>query len=330
MKRDKVRCLITGTFIGSILAACAPSGSELKVVPSLEYARSLGAGQRGDVTRAEALNKSPLERHALNSRQQPTKTRFQEPRFRLAANDVSADSLSAGPGQVVTNLPAENNIGDDFQMHESTTPNSRDYNGPLSLGDPGVSASLWQESRGETSLYHDFRAWQPMDIITIVVTEKSTGNKQADTNIKTNSSFLAGIKNFFGYENDVIESNSKQDGTPKIDLANLINATMESEFDAEGETTRSDSLSARLSAMIVEVLPGGVLRIEGERIISMNNEEQIMVISGLARTRDINSENQIDSSRIANLRVDYFGRGTVGSAQFGGWFSNLLRLLWPF
>jgi flagellar L-ring protein precursor FlgH len=82
--------------------------------------------------------------------------------------------------------------------------------------------------------------------------------------------------------------------------------------------------------MIVEVLPGGVLRIEGERIISVNNEEQIMVISGLARTRDINSENQIDSTRLANMRVDYFGRGAVGSPQFGGWFSNLLRLLWPF
>lgn len=329
MKREKLQYIVTGTILSSIIASCAPAGSNLKVVPSLEYARTIGGGQRGDITRAEALNKSPIERHAQKNQVLPRNPSVQGPRFRFASNDTAADSLDQGSA-TVTNLPSESDLSGNFQMHESSTPNSRDYNGPLSLGDPGVSASLWQESRGETSLYHDFRAWQPMDIITIIITEKSTGNKQADTSAKTGSSFVAGIKNFFGYENDIIDRNSKADGTAKIDLANLVNASVESEFNAEGETTRSDSLNAKLSAMIVEVLPGGVLRIEGERIISVNNEEQIMVISGLARTRDINSENQIDSTRIANMRVDYFGRGTVGSPQFGGWFGNLLRLIWPF
>jgi flagellar L-ring protein precursor FlgH len=224
-------------------------------------------------------------------------------------------------------IPAE----PEFQMQPSTMPNTRDYNGRLSLGDPGVSASLWQESRGETSLFHDFRAWQPMDIITILVTERAQGRKQADTNLSTESTFQAALSNFFGYEQDLQELNMNKTGSgSKVNLQNLINASSESEFKGAGQTGRSDTLTAQISAMVVEVLPGGVLRLEGERIISMNNEEQIMVISGLARTRDINSENQIDSARIANLRVDYFGRGTVGSTTYGGWLSNILRILWPF
>lgn len=330
MKKSSNKKIAMSGVICGVLSSCVAVDSGPKTIPALEYARSLGGGKRQDVARAEALSQTPEQRHALRSR--PVKHSAPQgiqdgARFRLASNEVTGDQ---NQGDVVTNIPAEIPAEADFQMHESTTPNSRDYNGPLSLGDPGVSASLWQESRGETSLFHDFRAWQPMDIITILITERAEGRKQADTNVKTESTFQTAIENIFGFENDVVDRNSTAEGDPKVDLKNLINASAESEYKGEGRTGRTDSLRAQISAMVVEVLPGGLLRIEGERIISMNNEEQIMVVSGLARTRDINSENQIDSARIANLRVDYFGRGVVGSAQYGGWLSNLLRMIWPF
>ena len=82
--------------------------------------------------------------------------------------------------------------------------------------------------------------------------------------------------------------------------------------------------------MVVEVLPGGILRVEGEKIISVNQEEQVMVISGLIRPRDINSKNEIDSSKVANVRIDYYGRGIVGEAQKGGWLGRIVREVWPF
>ena len=82
--------------------------------------------------------------------------------------------------------------------------------------------------------------------------------------------------------------------------------------------------------MVAEVLPSGILRIEGQKIISVNSEEQVMVISGLVRPRDINSANEVDSSKIANMRIDYYGKGIVGEAQVGGWLGRLMRLIWPF
>ena len=82
--------------------------------------------------------------------------------------------------------------------------------------------------------------------------------------------------------------------------------------------------------MVAEVLPSGILRVEGEKIISVNNEEQVMVLSGLVRPRDISSDNEVLSSKIAQMRVDYYGKGTVGEAQYGGWLGRILRILWPF
>lgn len=342
MKHMRAHSLIVGSLLCSGLNACAPKEGP-KVLPALEYARTIGGGQRQDISRAHALSSGsqPVTR-AANSIPEPhrgphlatvSRQGNAEPRFRFAADSgVTGTDRPAVEGEngVVTNMGPEAPQVPSYEVHQNAAPNIRDYNGPLSLGDPGVSASLWQESRGETNLFHDFRAWQPMDLITIVVTERSEGLKLADTDLKTESTFEAAINNVLGFENDVKERNSDAEGNSKVDLANLINASTNTKFKGTGRTGRTDTLKAQISAMVVEVLPGGLLRIEGERIISMNNEEQIMVISGLARTRDLNSDNQIDSAKIANLRIDYFGRGTVSSAQYGGWLGNLLRIIWPF
>ena len=55
-----------------------------------------------------------------------------------------------------------------------------------------------------------------------------------------------------------------------------------------------------------------------------------MVISGLVRPRDVNSDNEVPSNKVANMRIDYYGRGTVGEAQYGGWLGRALRKVWPF
>jgi flagellar L-ring protein precursor FlgH len=201
---------------------------------------------------------------------------------------------------------------------------SRDYNGPLSLGDPGLTASLWRESRADNDLFRDMRAWQPMDLLTIVVSENAEGRKEADTETRSQSIVSASIESLLGLENRMLDSN------PDVNLDSLVQATTQNQFQGEGETTRRGMLRARISAMVVEILPSGVLRIEGQKIISVNNEEQIMVISGIVRTRDISSDNEIDSSRIANMRVDYYGSGMLGEAQRGGWLGRIMRTVWPF
>jgi flagellar L-ring protein precursor FlgH len=228
------------------------------------------------------------------------------------------------------NQGENNNAGteDSELYYQQPSSYRRDYNGPLSLGDPGLSASLWKESRRGTNLIVDDRAWQAMDLITIDIMENSQGIKQADTEVKQSSSILSGISKLLGFQKDIVNSNTKK--IPATDLPSLINAESQNNYKGEGDTTRSSSLRASISAMVVEVLPSGVLRIEGEKIISVNQEEQIMVISGLVRTRDIDSNNNVQSTKIAQMRIDYYGKGIVGDAQREGWLSSILRKVWPF
>lgn len=311
-----LRPVVVGTV--AALGGCGPQIRDNPVVPSLEYAQGLGGGLNA------GQQHIPLNRHQRYQEQAKGRTADMRARVRFAA-----DGSSAPEGEYLSNLNAAGEPS--YEVHESTQGNRRDYNGPLALGDPGLSASLFQENRTSNGdLFHDVRAWQPMDLVTIIVTETAEGRKEADTNVKQESSYKAALENFFGFENDVLRHNKNDDGSPRVDLSNLINAQAESEFKGEGDTSRRDSLRARISAMVVEVLPSGILRIEGEKILSVNNEEQIMVISGLVRPRDVTSANDVDSSKIANMRIDYFGRGAVSSAQYGGWLSNLLRILWPF
>ncbi|MDZ4786634.1 MAG: flagellar basal body L-ring protein FlgH, partial [bacterium] len=202
--------------------------------------------------------------------------------------------------------------------------NPKDYNGPLSLGDPGQTSSLYRETGSSSDFFRDVRAWQPLDLITVKISEKTEGKKDADTEIKGKSTIKAAISGLLGLDKQFIQSN------PDADLASLIGANTQNDFKGEGQTSRKDSLTGNISAMVVEVLPTGILRIEGTKIISVNNEEQIMVMTGLIRPRDITSENVVESSRIANMRIDYYGRGQLGDAQREGWLGRTLRTVWPF
>ncbi|MCB0337096.1 MAG: flagellar basal body L-ring protein FlgH, partial [Bdellovibrionales bacterium] len=229
---------------------------------------------------------------------------------------------------VVTNMYDSTSMpGVEIESFRDATPFKRDYNGPLSLGDPGVSSSLWNSSRVANELFRDDRAYQPMDMITITISESSEGTKEADTEVKQSSTILNALTKILGFEAEIVKSNNNIGAE---DLAGLINTSSQSDFKGEGDTTRKGTLKGSISAVVVEVLPGGLLRIEGEKIISVNREEQVMVISGLVRPKDVNSENEVMSTKVAQLRIDYYGKGVVGEAQNGGWMQRFLRKVWPF
>ncbi len=196
---------------------------------------------------------------------------------------------------------------------------------PYHLGPMTANPSLWPDNGESASLFRDFRASQPMDVITIVVNESSTGKKKADTDASNSFDLLSGITEFFG-----IETREWMANNASLDPATLVKANSSLEFKGEGETKRSGSLSAKISAVIMEQLPNGLLRVEGTKIVSINSEEEILVISGLVRQRDITASNQVDSSRIANMRIDFYGQGVVANQQKPGWGARLFQAIWPF
>jgi flagellar L-ring protein precursor FlgH len=186
-----------------------------------------------------------------------------------------------------------------------------------------ANPSLWPDE-GQGNLFTDFRAFQAMDVITILVNESSTGSKKTKSDAEGKYSLLAGIANLFGVQSKWASN------TTGLDPESLIEANTESKFEGKGEMTREGNLKAALSAVIMEVLPNGLMRIEGSKIVSVDDEEEVMVISGLVRARDINSQNQVESNRIANMRIDFYGRGVIAQTQSPGWGARLVSAIWPF
>ncbi len=317
------------------LSGCVPPGELARpTLPSLDYVRNLHSQHHAQQEGVQAVNSPQMVRAQQavgfrSSHQQPEPqaqvqlAQYSEPQDSTRASYQFAaetpQETFSGNKEMVSNMGAPS-----YEMHRASREMTRPYRGPLRLGEPGVTSSLWQDTSHASSLFRDHRAFQPMDLITIVVEETSKGAKKADTSTKKESSFLSGIATLFGLEDDV------ENSFGGVDTATLVDSSWESEYDGEGETTREGSLEGRIAAVVVEVLPNGVMRIEGEKIIAVNNEEQIMVISGLVRPRDVTSNNEVYSSKLANLRVDYFGRGTLGDVQYAGWFGRLLKVVWPF
>jgi len=183
-----------------------------------------------------------------------------------------------------------------------------------------ANGSIWQE--GSISLFDEHKARRLGDVLTVVIEEEASASKQATTGTKKESGYAASIPNFMGIEQTVLAE--------KLNLNALIDAKTSSSFDGNGSTTRKDFLNATITARVMSVLPNGDLRIEGRRSVKVNNEEQIIILAGTVRPKDINHENMISSSRIADARITYSGNGIISDRQQPGWLFNFIDKIWPF
>jgi flagellar L-ring protein precursor FlgH len=293
----------------SLLIGCTPQRPQILTNPAIEYTNS--------------IKQDPQFAHLAN-------TKNAAAGLPIPANNVVAHNNSI-PNQQdpMAQLRLVSDSGDaNFQAYKGSVALTRDYQGPLDLGDPGVQASLWKETRSASDMLRDDRAWQAGDLITIRVNENDIGVRQARTDAKSSMTIGAALENFFGLA-ELFAANN--DGAKAgVDPENLIKGSSIEEFKGQGLTDRRSQLTARLSVMVAEVLPTGILRIEGKKIVTVNDEEQMMILSGLIRQRDIAFNNEVDSSKVANMRIDYYGIGTLGEVQQPGWGTSIVKKLWPF
>lgn len=187
-----------------------------------------------------------------------------------------------------------------------------------------ATGSLWRDDVSANYLFADTKARFPGDLLTIVIAEDSSGLKAADTSTSTETEVFANLEQFFGLPQQLAAKN------PTIDPTQLIKASTARTWDGEGTTSRKGKLSARMTATVRAVSPSGNLWIQGDKIVSVNKEDQHIVVEGWVRPEDIDAENQVLSTRLASARVDYYGVGVVGAKQREGWGLFLLDLVWPF
>ncbi|GFE59505.1 flagellar basal body L-ring protein FlgH [Geobacter sp. AOG2] len=183
------------------------------------------------------------------------------------------------------------------------------------------SGSIWQAA--SRSVTEDFKAYRRGDIITIVISETASASKQASTSTGRSTSINAGMPNFLGLEKAGILKNN-------MDLSQLINANVDSKYAGSGSTSRQENLTATISAKVIDVLANGNLLIEGRRNIKVNNEDQEIILTGTVRTRDISTDNTVNSIFVADAKISYAGRGIISDRQSPGWLMNIIDKVWPF
>ncbi len=191
-------------------------------------------------------------------------------------------------------------------------------------GGKAQSGSLWRQGGEKEGLYSDIKAYKRGDIVTVAIYESASANNQADTSTGRESSASASMGSIFGLEERIASINQGMDPT------SLLDTEYTNSFDGTGETSREGELQATLTTRVVEVMPDGNLRIQGQKNITVNNESNVIQLTGVVRPDDITARNTVDSKYILNSDIDYKGRGVISDKQGQGWLVRIMDKVWPF
>lgn len=191
---------------------------------------------------------------------------------------------------------------------------------PLLAAASARADSLWNTVGGEPrSLVADHKACHPGDIVTVVVQEsaaaQSTQNKES-----TRASTVNDSVSQFLFPSALTHAGS----APSLQLAG------KSDYTGGGQISNSQTATATAAVMVTDALPNGNLVIEGVRLVTFSGETQYIVLHGIIRADDINSQNQVLSSNIAEARVEFVDQGALNDAQRQGWFSKVYETIRPF
>lgn len=180
--------------------------------------------------------------------------------------------------------------------------------------------SLWNNSRG--SLFEDSTANYVGDTVIIDIVENSTSKMDVNTESARKSGMDVGVPtiSMFGIDSNL----GAADGA-----TSLLKTDFSSSFSGEGASDRSGQVTASIAARVTEVLPNGNLSLFGRRAMKVDNEVQYIVVSGIIRPKDISATNRVDSTYLADSRIEYYGKGNLADKQIPGWGTRLIENIWP-
>ena len=197
---------------------------------------------------------------------------------------------------------------------------------------PAVRAgSLWKEGvTDERGMFADKRAKRVGDILTIIVQE--TASVANSETLKTSKASKSGVANLA--DTIVQQFIGKLPGkVPKnaVDPKTLnLSSTGSNDYTGGGEVKNSQTIATRAAVQVIDVLPNGNLVVEGLREISFSKERQFASLRGLVRAYDIQPDNTVLSSNIADARIEIISEGTLTDAQKKGWLLRLNDKINPF
>jgi len=204
-----------------------------------------------------------------------------------------------------------------YAMYSATLPEDQ------ASAAPSDGSSLW--GGGTESLLGDRRAARRGDILTVVIEIDDKASISNTTGRNRTGSQKSGLPDFLGIPQRIDES--LPDGAS---MAEAFETRSSSSFKGSGSVSRKEQLTLRIAATVIEVLPNGVLRIEGQQEVRVNYEMRELIVAGFVRPSDISRQNEITYDKIAGARVSYGGRGQISDFQQPTYGQQAADIVLPF
>lgn len=175
------------------------------------------------------------------------------------------------------------------------------------LASAAVSAESFYDPATYRALASDHRAHRPGDLLTVLIFESATASTRANSTTSRKSKLEARVANLSSARGGSLSSDN--------------------EFDGGGIERRSGEVVARVSVRVLDVLENGELHVKGEQLIALNSESQRITVEGRVRQEDIGTDNTVVSSRLADAKISFKGRGLLSARQRPGIIVRFLHWL---
>lgn len=180
---------------------------------------------------------------------------------------------------------------------------------------PPADGAIFKASTGYAPLYEGWRARRVGDPLTIVLVERTLASKSASSKLDSQSD---------------VGLNPPATGPLSFVPPNSLQAGGNRGFNGTGQADQSNSLSGEVSVTVSEVFPNGTMMVQGGKRVTLNRGDEFVQIKGLVRWADVDADNRVPSTRVADAQIAYTGKGDVARASRQGWFSRFFSVVSPF
>jgi flagellar L-ring protein FlgH len=253
------------------------------------------------------------------------KPRSNSPRNRIVlAGALMALASTAGGCSAIDRL---SQIGETPKLNAIENPTTQPGYKPVSMPMPKPETvsynanSLWRN--GSRAFFKDQRAHQIGDLLTVTVNITDQANFANETQRNRTSKEDSGVTDFLGAKTLGAQAQ-------KVLPGRFLQTDSTSQYDGKGSIQRQESLTTNVAAVVTQMLPNGNLVVEGKQEIRVNFEIRELIVAGIVRPEDIQSDNTIDSTKIAQARISYGGRGQIFDFQQPRYGQQVTDVLLPF
>jgi len=182
--------------------------------------------------------------------------------------------------------------------------------------------------QGENPLFSDHKAMNVNDIVTVIISEVASSSSVGAKQLSENDTMKLGGGVFTsGGTNGAVTSGVKRlNGLSDVGFG----STSSSAYQGKGSSTKDARFTTTVSARVVKILQNGNYFISGKREILVDDQKQIIQISGVIRPYDIDQNNNINSAQMSDAKILYKTEGDVDRANKQGWGTKIIQAIWPF